>query len=433
MASSPLALERSTLDNGLGFLRQAPPVGAASFSVTYLAPAGWGYDPARQAGLARVVGSLLAAGAGSFDRAALARRLDALGGSLHAEVSPEHLAVTLWGPEAHRDRLLPLLVDAVLRPRFEAKELARVRRELAERQLRELAQPASRAEKELLQRIFARGHPLRETGFGSPGTLGNIDRAALRRHHEQFVLSNRSTLIGTSRASAATLARSFERAFKAGASTPAPRTPVLPDRDLTRRATARIDLRGNSQVEIRVGGSAIAHSDPEYPAAFLANEVLGGRSLLSRLFQNIRESKGLAYHTSSELAAGRWGGYWLAEAGTGPARAAKVLSLLRGEIRRMGRELVPPSELDRIRESTLGAVQLELEDTASAHGLAVEIAELELPEDHLLRWPDTLRAVTPAQLQSAAASTFDLRLSASVVAGPPNNTSAAGPPKPVSA
>ncbi|MCI4362942.1 MAG: insulinase family protein [Thermoplasmata archaeon] len=422
-ARSPLKLERVTLDNGLEFLHQSPPVGAASFSVTYLAPAGWGYDPERQAGLARVLGQLLTSGAGGLDRAALARRLDALGGSLHAEVSPEHLSVTLWGPEAHRDRLLPLLVDAVLRPRFEVKELARVRRELTERQLRELAQPGARAEKELLQRIFARSHPLRETGFGTLGTIERIDRSSLRRRHERFVLSKQSTLVGTSRASTATLARALDRGFGTSAKTSAPRAPSLPSRGPGTRDTARIELRGNSQVEIRVGGTALPHSDPEYPAAFLANEVLGGRSLLSRLFQSIRESKGLAYHTGSELAAGRWGGYWLAEAGTGPARATRVLSLLRNEIRRLGRERVPSDEVERIRESTLGAVQLELEDTSSAHALAVEIAELGLPEDHLLRWPDTLREVTAAQLQSTASHTFDLRQSASVVAGPPRAAS----------
>jgi zinc protease len=417
-AVSPLALTRTTLDNGYEFVYQPPPVGAASFSVTLLAPAGWGYDPPRQAGLSRVLGNLLTSGAGGLDRAALARRLDALGGSLHAEVSPEHLAVTLWGPEAHRDRLLPLLVDAVRRPRLEAKELARVRRELTERQLREMTQPASRAEKELLQRVFAVGHPLRETGYGTAQTLARIDRASLQRHLARFVGSTKCTLIGTGRGPSHRLSRALERAFRSGGELRELPIPDMPDSPVRDPSITRIELEGNSQVEIRLGGSGISHADPLYPAALLANEVLGGRSLLSRLFQNIRESKGLAYHTSSELAAGRWGGYWLAEAGTGPPKADRVLTLLRAEVRRVGRELVPAEELERIRESALGAVELELEDTSSAHSLAVEVAELGLPADHFLQWPTALRAVSREQVREAADHTFDLARSACVISGP---------------
>ncbi|HEV2449716.1 MAG TPA: insulinase family protein, partial [Thermoplasmata archaeon] len=132
----------------------------------------------------------------------------------------------------------------------------------------------------------------------------------------------------------------------------------------------------------------------------------------------IREQSGLAYHTASELAAGLWDGYWVAEAGTTPGQADRVLQLLTREVERLGRTPVRASELERIRESGLGAVQLELEDSASAHSLAVEVAEWELPDDHWRRWPAEVRAISPGEVESAGRRAFDPALASHVVAGP---------------
>ncbi|MCI4340950.1 MAG: insulinase family protein [Thermoplasmata archaeon] len=415
---SPLLLDSVTWDGGIELIRQSPPVGAASFSITFLAPAGWGQEPAAQGGRSRLLSALLTSGAGRWNRAELARRLDALGATLHSDVSPENLSVTLWGPEAHRDRLIPLLTESILHPRFEPLELARVRRELTERQMRELRQPASRAEKELFHRIFSRGHPLRETGFGSPASLARVDRAALRRELATRVHSRGSRFIATTRLSAEEVSRRLSRALGDVLEADLPPPPEIPPRARGSETPQRVELPGNSQSEIRLGGPSLVRSDPEYPAAYLANEVLGGRSLLSRLFQRIRERRGLAYHTGSELASGLWDGCWVVEAGTAPAQSGRVLSLLHREIRQLGKGTLGRAELHRIRESALGSIELELEDTASAHGLAVEVAESALPLQHWTDWPAQLRAVSPAAVSSASLRALDLEFASSVIAGP---------------
>jgi zinc protease len=415
---SPLDLERLTLDGGVELFRQSPPVGAASFSVTYLAPAGWGYESPAHAGSARVLAGMLRSGGGSWDRAALARELDRLGGTLDSDVTAEHLSLTLWGPEAHRDRLLPLLCAAIREPRFETQEFARLRREAVERQMRELTQPASRAEKELIHRIFVPGHPLRETGYGTSASLRHLDVATLRRAHRDRVLTRGGRFIATTRLATRAIGAKLDAALGAALDQPAPAAPVVPPRPRRPGRSERISLPGNSQVEIRLGGPSVLRSDPEYAAAYLANDILGGRSLLSRIVYHIREQSGLAYHTASELSSGLWDGYWVAEAGTTPAQTERVLSLLRREVERLGRTPVRASELERIRESGLGAVQLELEDTASAHSLAVEVAEWQLPDDHWRQWPAELRRVTAGQVESAARRALDPALASHVIAGP---------------
>jgi predicted Zn-dependent peptidase len=184
-----------------------------------------------------------------------------------------------------------------------------------------------------------------------------------------------------------------------------------------------VPLPGRTEVQVRLGGPSLPRSAPEYPALHLANEVLGGRSL-SRLFQRVRERHGLAYHASSALATMRSGGYWQAQAGTGPERLSKVIDLMDREVAKMGSELVPTAELDRIRNSVIGSLPLELETTAGAHDLAVDLTYFGLDESFYLTWPETLRSVTPRDIRTAVRAGLDRSRAVVAWAGPPPNSRA---------
>jgi zinc protease len=416
--SDPLRLERAELDSGLELVRQAPPAGAGSFSATYVGPAGWGFDPSRQGGVARLSAHLVTSAAGKFDRVALARLLDRAGATLSSQCAPESAEATVWGPADEEPVLLGVLADAVVRPRFAADDVARAVRQLGERQLREAAQPGSRADRELLHAIFPPGHPYRETGVGDARSLQHIDRDAIVRFHRSHFTADGGLVVVTTRTPLPRLERTIARLFadlgggrKAPAlSVPAPKAPT--------QAVHRVSLPGRTQVEVRIGGPSIRRADPSYPAAFLANELLGGRPLLGRLFQTVREKEGLAYHASSDLEAMRYGGYFVAQAGTGEKRWRKVVRLLEHELGRLRDETVPARTLTAIRESAIGELPLSLESTSDAHELAVDAAYHHLPDDHWTTWPQRLRAVRPHDVREAAATAFGALGEASVVAGP---------------
>ncbi len=416
-SADPLRIEYGDEVDGLTVVRQATPPGSASFSATYVGPAGWGFDPAGAEGTARMVNALVTSAAGRYGRVALARRLDRAGATLHRECAPESSEVTIWGPaDAWRD-LLGLLADVVLRPRFEADDIARALRQFLESQLRESTQPAARVERELLRAIFPEGHPYRATGLGTRRSVERITRGDLVRFHEGHYTSGDGILVVTVPARLRDVEESARRLFSRFAEPRAPKLRVPPVRSRAPTVT-RIDLAGHSQVEVRVGGSSLERASPLYPAAFLANEVLGGRPLLARLFQRVREQSGLAYHASSDLEAMRFGGYWVAQAGTGPDRWKKVAPMLQQEVARLRQEPVPGSELRAIRESAIGELPLSLESTSDAHDLAVDAAYNRLPADHWVRWPSVLRAVRPREVEEAARVAFAERGAATVLAGP---------------
>jgi zinc protease len=403
--------------DGLRLVYQPSPPGGASFSATYVGPAGWGFDRPETAGLARMVNHLITSAAGPYDRVELARRLDAAGATLARQCAPESAEVTIWGPADQFRPLLELLAEVVRHPRFDRDDIARVRRQIAERQMRELSQPASRAERVLLAAVFPEGHPYRLTGLGDRQSVGRIQRSTLVDFHQAHYTSADALLVVTSPQALDVVVRVARDYFRRLPSRAAPKLSVPPSRPVRRRE-ARVQLPGNSQVEVRIGGGSIPRTAPEFPAAFLANEVLGGRPLLARLFQRVRERGGLAYHASSELESMRYGGYWVAQAGTGADRWRKVVPMLREEVERLRTEEVPRAELDRIRESTIGSIPLSLESTADAHELAVDAAYYRLPEDYWVTWPAQLRALRPADLRVAAERAYDRSTEVTVLAGP---------------
>jgi zinc protease len=415
--AGPLQLEYGDGPGDLRVVRQRPPAGAATFSATYLAPAGWAFDPVGAAGTARLVNQLVTSGAGPWGRVALARRLDRAGATLAADTSPESAEVTVWGPADGWEPLMRILAEVVRRPRFDATDIARARRQMQERQMRQRTHPAARAHFELLHAIFPARHPYRETGLGDARALARIDRAGLRRFHAARYGSTDALLVVTASAGVPVLQRVARRWF---GDLPKGETGrlVLPRLGPARPRRVEVDLSGQSQVEVRVGGVSIPRSALEYPGGFLANQLLGARPLIARLFQTVREKSGLAYGASSRLETMRYGGWWVAGAGTGAERWKRVVPLVEQEVARMRTSLVGASELERTRESAIGEIPLGFETTAEAHELAVHAAYHQLPSDFWRTWPGRLRAVSRRDVREGAAAAFDGRRSVTVVVGP---------------
>jgi zinc protease len=415
--AGPLRLEYGDGPSGLRVIRQPPPAGAASFSATYLGPGGWGFDPPGEEGIARVVTHLLTVATTRYDRVALARRLDRAGATLATDESPEMSQVTIWGPAEDWETLTALLAEVVLEPRFDPEDLARVRRQVFERQLRQVTQPGSRAELELLRAVFPKGHPYRETGFGDRGSVSRLTRGRLQRFHRSHFTSGGASVVVTVPESLQTVERVVRDHFGSFAATDGPTLRAPPLRPSPPKKI-EINLPGRAQVEIRLGGPSLTQSSPDYPAAFLANEALGGRPMLARLFQRVREQNGLAYHASSHLETMRLGGIWSASAGTGADRWRKVVPMLEQELSRLRSERISPRELRSVIESAVGEIPLALESTSDAHELAVEAAYHELPADFWETWPARLRAVTQGDVLRSARAAFDRNRSATVIVGP---------------
>ncbi|MEM0129207.1 MAG: pitrilysin family protein [Thermoplasmata archaeon] len=415
--TDPRRLVRPPPLDGVALTVQPAPDRSGSVAMTFVAPAGSAYDPERGRGTARMTLRAMTAAAGPWNHHDLGRRLDALGASLSAHLAPESAEVTIVGPSGLWREIAETLVAIVQRPRWDRSDIARIRRALEERALRERTVPAPRAEIELIRQVFPRGHPYHESGTPPPAEIRRIRPRDLIAFWERHYGADGALLVVTGAGRPETVRRAFARLLTGRRPGPAPPRPGRLDRTVADRRTVEIPMPERSQVELRVGGPSLPRSDAAYPALFLAEQILGGHPPLGRLFQRVREREGLAYHTDARLEAMRWAGYWVVSAGCAPANRLRALRLLTEEVERLASEDPPASELATLRESAIGEMPLLLETTEGAHELAVDAAYHGLEDDHWIVWPARLRAIRPREVRETAARGLSAARSVRVVAG----------------
>ncbi len=419
----PRTLSRRTLRNGLPVVLQPAPPGSVTMAATWITEGGTARDPPGGEGMSMALAQLLLAGTRSLDKRAFARALDECAGSLGCEPSWEALEVHASGPAGSEARLLGLMAEVVSSPRLDAGELARVIRQQEEALLRQRSQPEERAERALLEAVFPRGHPYRRNPLGKAPLLPTLTRDALEQFHQHYLPTRGGRLVITSPRPLRALWPLLERTFgglelRSGPSPP-PSVPPVPG---ATTGPVYVPLAGTVQVEVLVGRAVPPRDHPDFPALYLANEILGARPTISRLFQVVRERRGFTYGVGSELECLRWGGLFTAQAGTDLKHRKVVEDLLCRELRRLAEGSLRTRELDAIRESLLGSLPLLWESARQAHGMALTVAYFDLPTDHYWRWPETLRAISPEEVTRVARRRL-------VGPGPPFVV-ASGPPLP---
>ena len=184
---------------------------------------------------------------------------------------------------------------------------------------------------------------------------------------------------------------------------PAPRTIV-------------VDMPGAGQAGVVVERPAIARSDARYYPFSVANTVLGG-GFSSRLNQEIRIKRGLAYGASSGVDAARETGSIAARTQTKNQTAAEVVTLMTAEMARLGTAPVPEAELATRKAVLVGNFGRTVETTGGVAGILGEYVLDGVPLDELQRYTAKVEAVTPASVQSAAAALLDPQAASVAVVG----------------
>jgi zinc protease len=415
-----LAVQKNLLGDGVELHVQRSLASAKITVASWNLGAGTAMDPKGKEGLATLTASLLSAGTKKSTKRELARRLDRIAATLSAETTWDNTMVEVCGPTDVEDELLSILFEAVSCPAFVPAEVERVKGRLEEKLEREKSIPASVSERAFMESVFPPDHPYHRNPLGTLRSVPGLKASDVERFHRSNYVLHGSKVVVTSSTPSRELVAKVEGMIPALPSGNATRTgwsTQRPERVKSREIW--ITIPGSQQVDVLVGGFAPRRSDEGYSALRLANEVLGGRPVLSRLFQVVREQEGLAYDADSDVDMLLNGGYWNVTAGTGAGTVRKVVALLRKEVRRLATETVGPKELKMIRESFLGSFPLHADAPESAHAMAQEVALFSLPEDYFLSWPAEVRKITPREIREAVEAKlegWDSPLA--VVAGP---------------
>ena len=383
-----------------------------------LVRAGAIFDPSAKSGLAGFTAAMLDRGTTRRTAFEQAEALESLGASLHYDSGPE--TVTFSGNLLSEDlpAVLDVLADALRNPVFTAEQVEKARDELLTRVKisgENTGYVASRAANEML---YPADHPFHRPAIGAEGTLSAVTREDLASFHGTHYGPAETALVLAGDVDPEAVLDEVRRAFgdwrrldrPAAFRVPPAPAPAKPQRRV-------VEMKGKSQVDVVVALPGIARTEPRYYAAMIANFVLGGGSLSSRLMDSIRDKQGLVYGVYSNLNAGVGAGPIQIRAGTNPLNAERTAEAILAEVSRMHEEGPDAHELEEAVSYLTGIFPVRLETNA---GVAAQVLGAELyglGVDYIERYPSIIRGVTLQQTKDAARAVLMPQSHALAIAG----------------
>jgi predicted Zn-dependent peptidase len=351
------AYARTVLANGLTVITE-PMVHLRTVSLGVWIDAGSRYEESASMGVCHFIEHALFKGTTTRSALAIAQEMDAIGGHLNAFTDREHTCYYLRVLSDHLDAALDVLADMMLHPALEAAAVERERQVILE----EIASYED-APDDLVHDVFAAtmwpGHPLGRPIAGSAASVGGLGPGDLRAFMDARYRPGAALVTAAGRLDHGAVVESVRRVLGTwnGAARPVALT--------TPRAESASAFRAKEieQVHLCLGGPALPQAHPDRYAMAVLETALGG-GMSSRLFQEIREERGLAYAISSYHVPYRDTGAFVVYAGTGPDTCGDVVRLT-AEILAEARRGLPADDIARAKESLKGGLMLDLETPGS--------------------------------------------------------------------
>lgn len=400
----PLEPRREVLDNGLVvYLAEDPELPLVQGTAYVDAPAL--FDPPDKTGLSAFTANLLReGGAGGRAPDELNEELEFLGARVEASADDALASVSFSALQDNVGEVLPIWRDVLIAPDF-APERVEVQRQRQLESIRRVAdQPVQLAVREFQARV-AEGHPA--GAYPTEATIESITREDLRAFHQAYYAPSSTVLAVTGDFDADEMLARLERVFGDWRHQAEP-PPELPTFDPDPEAKVYLAQKDVQQSVIIAGTPAMPAYDAPYTAFTAANHVLGAGGFTSRLFQEIRSRRGLAYATGSVLTQGfEVPGVFLAYAFTRADATGQTLQLLLDELRRMHQEGPTPDELARGVETLVNQSLFRDTSVAARTERTARVELLGLPADYFERHLERLRSLSVDEARDAVRDVYD--------------------------
>ena len=354
-------------------------------------------DASGRGGTARMLANLLTEGAGSLDGGAFRRALGDRAIKLTFSVLSDSLRGELKTLARETDAAFELLGLALRDPRLAADDIVQVRRAMESDARTGLSRPDPVVNWTFAAHGFA-GHPYGRPTGGNLDSLPLIERADLAALQTQMMTRDnlRVAVVGAIGPDALGLA--LDRAFLELPTGSPVQTPATVLQGLGERIVTQLDL---PQSTIRFGRPGLSRKDPDFAAATVVNQCLGG-DMSSRLFREVREKRGLCYAMATALQVADGASTLVGRTATRNDRAVEALGVIETELLRLSRDGLEPDEIERSKGYLIGSSKLRL---ASSSAISALLLGLQL-DGRPLDWPDTqnarVAAVTLDDAQRAA-------------------------------
>ncbi len=394
-------VERVVSPGGIeAYLLSEPSIPFLSLSLQFRG--GAALDPAGKEGLAYMISGLLDEGAGDLDSQAFRTELEDLAIRLSFDAGRDELSGQLKTLTEHRERAFELLGLAVSQPRFDAEPVERIRNQIQAELRRRAEDPDQVASLTWFATAFA-GHPY---GRPSEGTLDSV-AAITTEDLRGFVgrrLARDDLVVGVAGdITAAELGPLLDRAF---GQLPAKSEPFQMARAAPKGGDTVIVRKDVPQSQVLFGDAGLARDDPDFYAAYVANHLLGGGGFTSRLTEEVREKRGLAYSVYSYMYPMDFAPLWLGGLGTSNAAVGRALQVVREQLAKMAAGEIDQAALDDAKTYLTGSFPLRLTSNDGIAAMLVAMQVDELGIDYLERRNGYIEAVTIEDVKRVAARLY---------------------------
>ncbi len=390
---------REVLDNGLRLLtEQIPHVRSVSIGVWLTR--GSRHEPGEKGGIAHFVEHMLFKGTTSRSAESIAQDIDSIGGQLDAFTAKEYASYYIKVLDENLPLAVDILSDIVLNPAFAPDDIEREKKVVLE-EIKMVEDTPDDLVHEIFTETFWQDHPLGRPILGTPETVDGLKREPLCGYFEQAYTANNMIIAAAGNLQHERVRDLIERAF---ANIRREGTVVV---DTPPRVVPRVTVRNKEleQSHLCLGTAAFPQNHVDRYTGYVLNTLIGG-SMSSRLFQNVREKRGLAYAVFSGLSSYRDAGTFTVYAGCAKEAVGEVIDLVVEELRAVKQQPAPETELRRAKDHLKGSLMLSLENTASRMS---HLARQEIYFDRQFSLDETLEgieAVTPAAVQEVARRMF---------------------------
>ena len=380
--------------------------------------AGAGYDRAEKAGVAAMTNRLMNAGADGMDENDIARRIADVGAQLGRRFETDRAGYGLRTLSSARERnqALDVMTRVLRSPSFPQQVLEREKVRVIATLKESDTKPDSIASRAFYRLVY-RDHPYGLRASGEVDTVGKITRADLEQFYRGHYAAPYAVvaMIGdVTRGEAEAIADQLARGLPAATGA----EPSLPP--VTALAAGAVRMIGHeaTQAHIMIGAPGISRDDPDYFPMFVGNYILGGGGFASRILEEVRQKRGLAYSAYSYFSPQKREGPFLIGLQTQRDQAGEALEVVRRTLRDFVSGGPTEQELRAAKLNIIGGFPLRIDSNRKIHEYLAVIGFYRLPLSYLEDFVGNVERVTVAAIREAFARRIDPERMVTVVVGP---------------
>ncbi|MGC2087689.1 MAG: pitrilysin family protein [Bradyrhizobium sp.] len=356
-------------------------------------------DPANKPGVGNLVADLLDEGSGDLDSKTFHERLDRRAIELSFQIARDQFRGSLRMLRDNKDEAFDLLHSSLTSPHFDSVDVERIRSQVISGLRRDTTNPNALAGRKFLELAYG-DHPYGRPSGGTLESVPTITVDDLRDYVHHVLARDTLKVAVVGDVDPATLGQLLDKTF-GDLPAKASLTPV-PDVVAAKPPQQVLVNLDVPQTVITFGGPGIMRHDPNFMAAYVVNHILGGGSLSSRLYKEVREKRGLAYSVYDALLWMDHSALFIGNTGTRADRAGETIAAVEKEIKRMAEDGPTQQELDEAKSYINGSQMLAL-DTSSKLAQALLQYQLDkMPIDYIEKRSEIVNAVTLDQAKQAA-------------------------------